>query len=155
MKLLVPKKGLTLIELMVTIAAAAILILIVATVLIMAYQSWRINNAYVDLRRDSAFAFSMMARDVREADDVTPGNTLELNYPAALGKPAVSYTKNGSQFDYNDGSETITLIPTNVTLFSSSGGDDGVLLTLVLKDEVYAGGYTITLTNQVFVNTRN
>ena len=57
------RNGLTLIELMVTIAAASILILTVGLILIMAFRSWRVNNAFAELRRDSAFAFSMMTRE--------------------------------------------------------------------------------------------
>ncbi len=150
------RNGLTLIELLVTIAAASILILTVGLILIMAFRSLRINNVYADLRRDSAFAFSMMARDVREAnyDTLTDGNPLRLGSPV-LGKADVTYTWSGTQLDYHDGSGTITLLPANVSFFTSAGDDDGVLLTLVLSDEVYVGGYTIAITNQVFVNTRN
>ena len=140
-------KGLTLIELMVTIAAASILMLTVGLILIMAFRSLRINNVYADLRRDSAFAFSMMTRDVREAnyDTLTDGTTLTL--------PSATYTKSGNTLTHNGD----VLIPKNVQFFDSEKkpSGDGVLLTLVLSDEVYVGGYTIAITNQVFVNTRN
>ncbi len=148
------KNGLTLIELMVTIAAASILILTVGLIMIMAFRSWRMNNAFAELRRDSAFAFSMMTKDVREANDVTAaGNTLTLDYPTDLNRPEVFYTQNGTQLDYNDGSGTMTLIPANVSLFLPDGDDDGVLLSLVLA--VADANFNIAVTNEVFVNTRN
>ena len=151
MKKRMHRNGLTLIELMVTIAAASILILTVGLILIMAFRSWRINNAYANLRRDSAVAFSMMTRDVREADyaTLTAGNPLTL--PSAIGKPTVTYTQTGDTLT-GDG---MIVIPKNVQSFASVKNEDGVLLTLVLEDEVYTGGYTIAITNQVFVNTRN
>lgn len=143
------KNGLTLIELMVTMVAAAILILIVALILIMAYRSWRINNAFVDLRRDSAFAFSMMARDVRESyydglDDTTAGS---LEVISAVGKPTVTYSQTGNTLTRSG----MIIIPKNVQYFDPAKQEDGVLLTLELANVDFG----IVITNEVFVNTRN
>ena len=137
------RNGLTLIELMVTIAAASILMLTVGLILIMAFRSWRMNNAYVDLRRDSAYAFSMMTRDVRKADydTLTDGTTLTL--------PSATYTRSGNTLTHNGG----VLIPKNVQFFNSEKkpSGDGVLLTLELANAEFG----IAMTNQVFINTRN
>ena len=150
------RNGFTLIELLVTMAASAILVLTVALILIMALRSWRINNAFVDLRSDSAFAFSMMTRDVREADDgtLTDGNPLILpgTFP---GKPMITYTWNGvaGTLEYNNETDTMLIIHEGVQFFDSQkvGTGDGVLLTLELANTELG----IALTNQVFVNTRN
>ena len=150
------RNGLTLIELMVTIAAASILILTVGLILIMAFRSWRVNNAFAELRRDSAFAFSMMTRDVHEAsyvglDDAGTGY-LEAD-SEIVGNPTVTYTQDGDTLEYDDGSGGITLIPKNVQFFDSEKqvAGDGVLLTLELTHAEFG----ISTTNQVFVNTRN
>lgn len=149
------RNGLTLIELMVTIVAASILILTVSLILVMAFRSWRINNAFVDLRRDSAFAFSMMTRDVRESfydglDDNTAGSLEVIS--AVPGEPTVTYRQTGNTLTR----EGILVIPQNVQSFDSAKNNtgDGVLLTLELANEAY-NGYIITITNEVFVNTRN
>ncbi len=146
------RTGLTLIELMVSIVAASILILIVGLILIMAFRSWHINNAYVDLRRNSALAFYRMARDVREADydNLTEGNPLIL--PSAVpGNPTIIYAQSGSALTYDDESGTMSLIPENVQGVNATKQNDGVLLTLELAD----ADFGIAITNQVFVNTRN
>lgn len=146
------KKGFTLVELMITAVASAILILTVALILMMVFQSWRINNAYADLRRDAALAVYMMAKDVREADygSLTGGTTLTL--PSAVpGGETVSYTRNGGKLDYTDGAGTRSIITKNVGTFYSTRRNDGVLLSLKLAND----SFKIGITNEVFVNTRN
>ncbi|HPR82285.1 MAG TPA: prepilin-type N-terminal cleavage/methylation domain-containing protein [Pontiellaceae bacterium] len=147
------QKGVTLIELMVTIAAASILMLMVALILMMAFQSWRINNAYADLRRDAALAFVRMVKDVREADytGLTAGNPLTL--PSAVTNKTVLYAQptGGKTLLYSDGSGSSIIIPDNVRVFTSVKQDDGVLLSLELANT----NFNIAITNEVFVNTRN
>ncbi|HNX52124.1 MAG TPA: prepilin-type N-terminal cleavage/methylation domain-containing protein [Pontiellaceae bacterium] len=147
------QKGVTLIELMVTIAAASILMLMVALILMMAFQSWRINNAYADLRRDAALAFVRMVKDVREADytGLTAGNPLTL--PSAVTNKTVLYNQptGGKTLLYSDGSGSSIIIPDNVRVFTSVKQDDGVLLSLELANT----NFNIAITNEVFVNTRN
>ncbi|MBI9020629.1 MAG: prepilin-type N-terminal cleavage/methylation domain-containing protein [Verrucomicrobia bacterium] len=143
------KNGYTLVELMITMVAASILILIVAMILVMAFQSWRINNAYADLRRDSALAFYMMARDVRESsydglDDTIDGS---LEAVSAVNSNITTYTQNGDTLVC----ETGLVIPENVQAFRALKTNDGVRLTLELTNGVFG----IVITNEVFVNTRN
>lgn len=142
------KKGLTLVELMVAIVAASIVILTVAVILIAAFRSWRINNAYVDMRRDAALAIYLISRDIREAtlaDVATPANQLVL--------PTVTYTKTagGALISTDFG----TIILRNVTRFNArtNGPGDGVYITLGVADN--NTGIGIAITNTVFVNTRN
>lgn len=141
--------GSTLIELMVTITAASIMMLIIALILVMAFQSWRINNAYADLRRDASFAVNQMVKDVHEADyeSLITGNLLTLtNKNASYMQPAGSRT-----LVYSDSAGTVIIIPKNVQAFTSAKQDDGVLLSLKLANT----NFSIAITNEVFVNTRN
>jgi prepilin-type N-terminal cleavage/methylation domain-containing protein len=148
MKQLTRRKGFTLIELMVTIAAASVLMLIVALILIMAFRSWRMNNAYVYLRRNSAFAFSMMTRDVREASYGDLKNVAgDLEITSAVDGSVATYSYNAGTLELN----TSPIIPKNVDSFDFFPQDDGILLSLVLADDEFG----IAITNQVFVNTRN
>ncbi len=145
------KKGFTLVELMLTMAAASIVMLTVALILMMAFQSWRTNNAYADLRRDSALANYMMARDIREAsyDTLTAGTTLTL--PSAVISQTTTYTQSGNTLTVDEGSGAMTLIPKHVQDFYSTKQDNGVLLSLELANT----NFNIVITNQVFVNARN
>lgn len=144
------KNGLTLIELMVTIAAASILILTVGLILIMAFRSWRMNNAFVELRRDSAFAFSMMVRNVREASynnlkDV--GGDLEITSAVDGSVATYSYDEATGNLELNSS----PLIYGTVDPFDFDIRDDGVQLKLVLENDEF----DISYINEVFVNTRN
>jgi Tfp pilus assembly protein PilW len=147
------RKGLTLIELLVTIVAASIVILTVALILIMAFRSWRIDNAYVDLRRDAALAIYLISRDIRESDvtDVTTAMNGILALKAHLPvRDAVTYTKSGNALTSTDFG---TIIASGVQAFSNqySGADDGVYVTLGLANNSVG----VAITNRVFVNTRN
>jgi hypothetical protein len=134
-----------LIELMVAVVAAAIVIMTVAVVLIAAFQSWRTNNAYVELRRDASLAVYLISRDIREAgfDDVVPTSV-------GVVLPAVTYTKSGDTLTSTDFG---TIIPRGVQTFVAVPDDDhdGVSLTLGVANT----GLGIAITNKVFVNTRN
>jgi len=147
------KNGVTLVELMVSMVAASILILIVSLILVMAFQSWRINNAYVDLRRDSALAIYRMARDVRESTfrDKTPEYLIDgtdyLSVESAVDNSITTYRRTGSTLTRG----AMLIIPKNVQSFRSLKINDGVLLTLELANNEFG----IVITNQVFVNTRN
>ena len=59
------QNGFSLIEIILATLASSMVILIVATILLMAYWSWRTNNAFATLRRDSAFATHILAADIR------------------------------------------------------------------------------------------
>ena len=146
------RKGFTLIELMLTIVAASIVILTVALILLLAFQSWRTNNAYADLRRDSSLATYMMARDIREAsyDALTDGTTLTLPSGAVIGE-TTTYTQSGDTLTVDEGSGAMTLIHEYVQNFNSTKQNNGVLLSLELANT----NFSIVITNEVFINARN
>jgi hypothetical protein len=146
MKKIQYKNGLSLIELLVAIVASSIVILTVAMILIMAFRSWRINNAYVELRRDASLAVYLISRDIREAtlaDVATPTDQLVL--------PTVTYTKTaGGALTSTDFG---TIIRTNVNFFISAtnSAGDGVYITLGLTNNSVG----VAINNEVFINTRN
>ena len=148
------KNGLTLIELMITVVVSSIVILTAASVLILVFQSWRINNAYAEMRRDAALAVYLMARDVRESDmtniiEATTGR-LELSAHPPARNNAVTYTKTADRL----ASDSFGLIiPRGLQTFSAQTNSpgDGVYLTIGMTNFAYG----IAMTNQVFVNTRN
>jgi hypothetical protein len=152
MKKIQYKNGLSLIELLVAIVASSIVILTVAMILIMAFRSWRINNAYVELRRDASLAVYLISRDIRESDvdDVMTATDGELeldDHPPARNN-GVTYEKVGDTLTRTGFG---TIIPRGVQAFSNqySGADDGVYVTLGLAND------SVAITNRVFVNTRN
>lgn len=149
------KNGFSLIELMVAMAAAAIVTLILSTILITAYRCWHINNAHIDLRRDSALAFSRMTRDIRESkfsNITTKEHTLTLTANTVMIHKII-YTQKGNSLEYTNGSLKMTLIHDDVQFFGAEkdSSNQGVVLTLALAKNTPGIG----LTNQVFVNTRN
>ncbi|MFA6172522.1 MAG: prepilin-type N-terminal cleavage/methylation domain-containing protein [Kiritimatiellales bacterium] len=150
------RKGVTLIELMITMAAASILLLIAALILIMAFQSWRINNAYAGLRRDAALAVYRISRDVRESNitnvTVAAGELRLSAHPPARNN-AVTYTRTAAGALTSTDSGTI--IPRGVQTFSAETNNlgDGVYLTVGMAANI--SGSAISITNRVFVNTRN
>lgn len=146
------KSGLTLIELMVTIAVASIVVLTIVLVLTMAFRSWRINNAFVDLRRGAALATDLISRDVHESSFTNiswTGTQLILDQHPPVRDNVVTYTKNG---DTLVSSSFGLIIPRGVRMFSAQPvtTGDGVYVTLVLTNQ-----YNIAITNTLFVNTRN
>jgi len=153
----ISKKGLTLVELMIAIAAASILILTMSLILMMVFQSWRINNAYVEMRRNIALAVYLISRDVRESSitNVPPGVTvgsLQLSPHPPARNNTVTYTKAGSALT---SSGFGTVIPRGVQTFTAERNDnaDGVYLTIGMTNSIF--GSVIAVTNKVFINTRN
>lgn len=153
MKIKNNNSGLTLIELLLCMLASSIVILIVGLIMLMAFNSWRTNNAYADMRRNAAFATSILAADIREASysdlSIAADNTLTV--PSAVTNTTSNFIPLGDTLLYNKGADTISLIPEGVQNFTPFLTNDGVLLTLELANTEFA----ITLTNQLFINTRN
>jgi hypothetical protein len=114
----------------------------------MAFRSWRINNAYVELRRDAALAVYLISRDVREANLAD----IDLSVANRLLLPTVTYTKSSDSLTSTDFG---TIIPRGVQTFTAETNSpgDGVYLTLVVANN--NSGLGIAITNEVFVNTRN
>ena len=82
MKICVGKNGFTLVELMVAMVSGALLAIIVSLILFMTYRSWRTDNEYARLRRDTAFAVQLMAKEIRNSSSngiiAAVNNSLQL-----------------------------------------------------------------------------
>lgn len=154
MKTYKKNSGLTLVELIVTVVAVSVVVLTIILVLMAAFRSWRINNNFVDMRRNAAFATSLISQDIRESAFTNilaaEENQLVLAAnPPVRGTP-VSYTKSG---DSSLSSSTFgVMIPSGVQRFAAelNTQGDGVYVTLVMTNQ-----YHIGITNRFFVNTRN
>ena len=151
------KNGFSLVELMVAVVASSIVILTAAAVLIMTFQSWRINNAYVEMRRNIALAVYLISRDVRESNtnNITIlAGQLQFSPHLPARNHTVTYTKTGSALISSDFG---TVIPGGVQTFTAqstdSTGGDGVYLTIGMTNSI--SGSVIAVTNKVFINTRN
>jgi len=162
MKTFCKKTAFTLVELMVTVAISAIVILTAAAVLLMTYRSWSTNNAYVRLRRDAAFAIEIMARDIRESypNDITPtptDTTLTLQNNDIRGYLAV-FTENSTNgtLSYVRGTTPILLIPRGLRNFTperveTNATTTGVNIRLEMEDDEF----DIIITNETFIRIRN
>lgn len=146
------QNGFSLIEIILATLASSMVILIVATILLMAYWSWRTNNAFATLRRDSAFATHILAADIREASyDGLAYSSGQLTVQSAITNKTSTFTHTGDTLTYSTDSASALLIPEGLQTFGSVITADGVELTLELVNTNYA----ITITNQIFINTRN
>jgi len=155
MKMMHKKKALTLVELMVAMAIAAILILTVVTVLLMAYRAWNTNNAYVSLRRDAAFAMEIMARDIREStlNDIDDSTGLSIEDEKNIKGYSVDYTLSGTTLDCarRDGASDSFSLASDTTSFDPNKTSDGVIIELVMEDTEF----DIVITNETFIRIRN
>ena len=151
------KTAFTLVELMMTIAIGAILILTVAAVLIMIYRSWNTNNAYVRLRRDAAYAIEFMTRDIHESksadfDTDTPKQLIVYD-PDNIKGYTVTYTLNGTNgvlsCDQDPGPDFT--VATRVDQFIPVETNNGVQITLVMENT----DFDIVITNKTFIRVRN
>lgn len=154
------KQGFSLVELLVSITAMAILVLIVGLLLIMPYRTMRTNREYAQLRRDVALAVRGMAMDIRKYSpsdiDVSDSNILLLNpNPGPPVRQKVEYI-------YNVGNQSLNRFVNNVDqgaiieegliLFTSS---TNALEGVVLDISMQRGGGDVSLSLQTFIYTRN
>lgn len=156
------KTGFTLVELMIAIAASAIVMLTVGVLLVSAIRSWRSNNAYVDMRRDAAFAMEMMARDIRQAEHdgaITAATNSLIVENTVVGYSADFSLVSGSDLAYSrDGSVLFPRLAGNVARFvpsihvnTNSAETDGLTLRLEMENTEF----NISFTNETFIYIRN
>lgn len=146
------KEGFTLVEMMVTIAISAIVILTVSLILVMAYREWRTDNAYVQLRRDAALAVQLMAPDVRES--TTNANNIltttnSITFATNSVRPVVhTFTQNGDKLN---SSPFGLIITKGLQRFRPVETNNGVLLHMELENTEF----NIAITNETFITVRN
>lgn len=161
MKICVKKTGFTLVELMITMVSGALLAIIVSLILFMTYRSWRTDNEYARLRRDTAFAVQLIAKEIRNSSPngitanpnslLCPTNAAHPTYTTTFLRNAASsnltYSRNGTLQGPLITKGLKTFNPQKLILTNCVG----VLLNLVL---VNTDG-SISITNQTFISTRN
>jgi len=158
MKITDKKAGLTLIELLVTVAIAAILILTTAAILLITYRSWNTNNAYVRLRRDAAFAINIMARDIHESKsvDISRPNNDQL---VLLANDVRTYTATYTRIGSNNVLRCNRVgTPTESFVLATGVAappfpdipDNGIRIMLVMEND----NFDISITNETFIHKR-
>lgn len=148
------QQGFTVIEAIIGAMATAIVVLVVGTILALGLRTWRMNAAWTQLRRDLAFASTLMARDVRESSyDNLEAQPQQLSVLSAVTNRTVLFEQQDDRLVQTvDGStNTLELISEHLQTFEPLKRDDGVQLTLIAANPEFS----ITVTNQLFINTRN
>jgi prepilin-type N-terminal cleavage/methylation domain-containing protein len=144
-------RGFTLVELMVTIASAAIVILTLWLFLFMTFREWNADNICVQLRRDAELAVQLMAQDVRESstNDISFGSSSITFATNAVRSVEHTYSQTGDRLE---GPPFGVIISKGVQSFDPQpAGDNSVLLTLVLSD----ADSKITVTDETLITVRN
>ncbi len=162
MKLPAKKNGFTLMEVIVAMAASAIVLLTAGTLLFSAIRAWRANNTFVRMRRDAAFALEIMARDIRQAEHegmvtITADSLAVYNKVAdydalfSLGTDGIlSYSRDSAILTPKLASNVAGLTAVAQTN-DVSGIIDGIGLELAMKND----SLDISFTNELFVYIRN
>lgn len=72
------REGFTLVELLVGMLAVGMLSLVVGAMLFFGWKSWRVNNASVEMQRDTSLAMRVIAREIRRTpiNQITVGTSL-------------------------------------------------------------------------------
>ncbi|MEI7850666.1 MAG: hypothetical protein WCH86_02425 [Kiritimatiellales bacterium] len=156
MKICGKRNGFTLVEMMIAVISGAFLALIVALILFMTYRSWRTDNEYARLRRDTAFAMQLMAKEIRSSSYngiVASANSLLCPTNAMhVRRTVFTRSPTASNLTYSiNGASQGQLITKGLREFTPQSTNSGVLLKLVL---VNTDG-DISITNQTFIYPRN
>jgi len=153
-------QGFTLVELMVSMAATAILALTVSLILVMPWQAQRTNERMTQLRRDAMVSMQMMTHDIRTSSS---GNLID---PSNFGENQLILLPNdvrSSQIEYRriptthllvhyiDGVEQGALAE-GVQLFSTTS-TNGTGIVLHLRTETADG--EMVMDRQTFISVRN
>jgi prepilin-type N-terminal cleavage/methylation domain-containing protein len=154
MKICGKRNGFTLVELMIAMVSGAVLAGIVSLILFMTYRSWRTDNEYARLRRDTAFAMQLMAKEVRISSyNTITASANSLTCPInAMHTRRTVFTRSADTLTYSiNGISQGQLITKGLSVFDPVRTNSGVLLKLVL---VNTDG-SISITNQTFIYPRN
>ena len=157
MKICGKRNGFTLVELMIAIVSGAVLAGIVSLILFMTYRSWRTDNEYASLRRDTAFAMQLMAKEVRISSYsgtngiIVSANSLTCPTNLMHTRRTV-FTRSADTLTYSiNGTSQGQLITKGLMVFNPVKQTNGVLLKLVLANT----DGSIAITNQTFIYPRN
>ena len=155
------KSGFTILELIFSVVASAILLLTVGTVLFMALRSWDQNNAYVTLRRDAAFAIEMMSRDIHESSDIITAGKNHLSLSNNVRNYVATYALNPidqSMSCIRTDEANLPFIAGNIETFIATPQMDQGSTTangVHLHLKMVVPKLDIAITNETFVHMRN
>jgi prepilin-type N-terminal cleavage/methylation domain-containing protein len=132
------RRGLTLVELLAAMTAAAVLALTCGAMLVAFQRAWRRHAAYAGLERDAVAALDLIERHVRplQSDAVTTG-TGRLILDAGASRTAFLQSGNDLVFDPDTSRshDEQTLVAGAVEHFSSTPFEGRVSVVLRLRDE--------------------
>ena len=128
---------------MVGMVSAAVLALVVSTVLVYGYKGWIRLQAEAAMQGDADVAMRTMDRVGRAASNATwtAGTTLNL----ALTNGATTFSKSGSNLLWG----TSTLIANRVGTFSCAVSADGTTVAVTLR--LVEGLETLDMQNSIFL----
>ncbi len=132
--------GLTLIEMVIAIAAASVVLLATASILAFGEKSWDRGWQQATLQRDASFAMLTIKKALRSASQVTidaSGNTITIFNPN--GTSVQFWLEDGQddlKYRYDDGTENMLLenIVDDVAFEMVPYTSNAVRVTLELKD---------------------
>jgi hypothetical protein len=131
-----PRAGFTVVELMVSTLASAILAVTAGALLFAGYTGWQRNGRSVDLQRDATYAMDYMSRLLRGAvatNVVAGGSTITVTLTNGT---VTTLARVGNDLVYSDSAtNSIVLVDEHVDLFAATlFTNTGVGVDMRLKD---------------------
>jgi prepilin-type N-terminal cleavage/methylation domain-containing protein len=132
------RKGFTLIELMVAIAASAIVILAIGIVIVFGQTSWNDTWTKVNLQRDASYAMLRMSQSIKKATSAAADvNGPVLSLVVDGNSVIFSYAQDTNDLQYQIGGQSETIINGKVENLQFKVQGSTVEITLELeKDNV-------------------
>ncbi len=129
--------GFTIIELMVSTIAFAVMVLAVGSMLVFGYTAWTRGNSSVEMQRDVSLAMRVIAKEIRMAniDDVITSVPSELTCSTPDGSRSTTFTKNGGSLDAS-GSVDMQLIRDGVGLFAVNKNPTNGVVSVIIAVNV-------------------
>ena len=95
--------GFTIMELLMAALAFSIMMLVVASMLVYAWQGWKRNTEIVNMQRNATIALMMISKEIRNAtyDEITAGSGISF---AGSGE---SFSASGNRIVSNDGTVVV------------------------------------------------
>lgn len=132
------RRGLTLVELLAALVAAAVLAVTCGSIFVVFHRTWRRHNAYANLERDAVAALDQIERRVRplHEDAVTTGSgRLVLD----AGSSRTAFLQSGSDLvydpDLSHDHDEQTIVAGTLERFSSTPFEGRVSVVLRLQDD--------------------
>lgn len=158
-------RGFSIIELLVVIAVFTILAVLATQSVILTLRGSKKSESLTHVRENIGYAFAIMERHIRYADEIENCGAIKLDYIDSYGNPSYfSCETSGSDSFIASGSATNRLtnpdvIVTCLNIFSCDPGSDGVppsvTISLTAQDAGSAGaiGAQVTSSTKIFLRS--